>query len=33
MKIKSSYTDNNGKKTDYIYYEGIPATNDLENKN
>ena len=32
MKIKSSYTDNNGKKTDYIYYEGIPATNDLENK-
>jgi len=32
MQIKSTYTSSDGRKIDYIYYEGIPATKDLENK-
>ena len=32
MEIKSTYTSSDGRKIDYIYYEGVAATEDLENK-
>jgi len=33
MKIKSTYTDSNGEKIDYIYYEGVDPMKDLKGKN
>ena len=33
MELKSIYTYNDGRKIDYIYYEGIDPTKDLKDKN